>query len=378
MPTQHIYFDEGNGYLFIKHLGRGNDGVASLVRSRHNDTLLVRKEARCLEIPLNTSNRGVYTDTFIEAGVKRKTFQPPFETHIALRLQHIPGVYEAKGWVVHVGESALDVSYWKYYNLGSLWDAHEKATAQGLTHWPEFWACKLLISMVETLTRVHEAGVIHRDTHMSNWLFESHSSTSSNTRNNEIRIILADFGQAEQRQDNTEIVKWLAGCRADYARLVRIISILIGLGPDLATLRAGVRPYCADGNTPCSQAFWDLLAELDSIALGDRLDDTIGDFECTMETWLHEIADHSKTLQPTAWPVYDSPPVNEGSLAPTDATKVVESDLRLLKCWKSAIVLPEAGKSIVLDECPPQWHNVHQRCDFRPRMKFEGGFDDLS
>lgn len=136
-----VYFDEGPGYLFCRRLGIGREGIASLVLDRESDKTVVRKEARRLT-DVHKGARGELWLTEFFPRRERKVTAPPKEYRIARKLQHIPGVAQALGWVLYHDfnilprtilcnspsssrsgkrvHRALKVSYWQYYNLGYL------------------------------------------------------------------------------------------------------------------------------------------------------------------------------------------------------------------------------------------------------------------
>lgn len=201
-----VFFNEGHGYLFVKTLGQGQFGCASLVRSLHNGRLYVRKE----ELRLSE----VYSD-------HQARTQPSREAQLALKVKDIQNVYKLKGWVRHFSSAeskALEVSYWSLCNLGSMNGVYDAARKYG-HRLPEPLLCQWLGSMLKTTIQVQQAGIIHRDGHEGNWLLHA--------ENGRVKVILGDFGCAKLREECTQ-QQWLSGCRSDFANILQIMCLLCG------------------------------------------------------------------------------------------------------------------------------------------------------
>lgn len=180
-----VYFDELDGYFYVQTLGSGEYANAHLCSSRVTGALTVRKEEKHTVDVFHREGTFKVTDIvqlFADEGrpVTRQANAPSYEVHITSRLQHIPGVVKLEGCVLHCGQPVdsnnpippkqglgstpdrgLQVSYWKYYNLGSIDNVVDKY--EGFV--PEYWLCSFISTMISTLIAVHAAGIAHNDIH---------------------------------------------------------------------------------------------------------------------------------------------------------------------------------------------------------------------
>lgn len=178
-----IYFDEGAGFLFIKHLGRGNFGSASLVRSLADNKLYVRKE----EINID--------DYFYSMQTSNET--RPEEAKCATIVSTNANTIKLQGWIKYEEDpygSNFTVSYWNYCNSGTLYDL--------ITTWPEHmclperWVFSWVLTMLSTITDIHRAGIAHRDAHLKNWFLHRPDNYSDPV------LVLGDFGTSLVRPEN--------------------------------------------------------------------------------------------------------------------------------------------------------------------------------
>lgn len=239
-PPNAIFFNEGHGYLFVKTLGQGQFGCASLVRSRYNDALYVRKE----ELELSEFHPGYQPKN-----------RPGREVMLALKAQLIDNVYKLKGWVRHINSAhkTLEVSYWGFCNLGSVDSVHAAAHHYD-QRIPESVIVRWLTSMLTTMVQVQQAGIQHRDTHAGNWLLHAEHGT--------VKIVLGDFGCGRLREECTQ-KEWLLGCRADFFHSLQIIYTLCGFTTKRSATKISLVP--AHLLSRYSRDFVQILAALDQI-----------------------------------------------------------------------------------------------------------------
>lgn len=236
------YFDELEGYFYIKSIGSGADGQAHLVRSRVTGALSVRKEDRYTVNVHHQGSKSTVTDVlpqFDRANngrvVTREATSPTYEVDVAQRLQHIPGVIKLEGSVLHYGHSASDqfvrkdnlgrgadqglqISYWKYYNLGTINDVVKR-----IGHFiPEYWLCRFLSSMLKTMAEVHKDRIVHVDAHAGNWFVHYSDGKPS--------IHLGDFGRAAKANNVEDVYGFDAfdDLKAyDYLYLIDIAAMFL-------------------------------------------------------------------------------------------------------------------------------------------------------
>ena len=172
LPPPAVFFQEGSGFFFLKYLGGGANGTAILARSLRNSKLYVLKED---------------IDTEDEFSADRH-----MEVSSAELVSHLPGVAKVCGWAKHAAkpmEQSFGVSCWEYYNAGTLDDLYE-ASRLYEEYIPERWMCMFTISMLKTITDIHQRGLAHGDCNTRNWFLHRPSP------NNDPVVVLGDFGMS--------------------------------------------------------------------------------------------------------------------------------------------------------------------------------------
>lgn len=280
-PVETVFFDEGDGYFLVRTLGSGVDGSASLVRSRWNGELYVRKE-------------DLYTHSTPED--RNYALTTPHETANALTVQHIPGVYQAHGWTRWTYEDApqaFDVTYWKYYNLGALGDFVKKARRADRPV-PNSWIASWAVRMMDTLVDIHDAGIVHNDCHSGNWFVETVAPGVPS-------IVLGDFGRSE-RQTRLSRSEWINRCAQDFAIALGAICKSLDLQYD----EYSGTIYQPDNNTT-SNAMCAALTRLAGIpltrwpcvnTLHEYVVDVRNDIRRTYSQGLHNAASYPNPVAP--------------------------------------------------------------------------------
>lgn len=212
-PDDAIFFKEGRGYLLVRHLESGADGTASLVRSVCDGKLYVRKEDLGTQTFPNRSFR-VHSDA-------------PLEIANARAVREVPGVYEAHGWTRWIQRDRpryFDVTYWRYYNLGSLKSYNNAARRSG-RYIPEEWCTTWFVKMIDILATIHERGFVHQDCHGGNWFLETSTSGIPH-------IVLGDFGRSERQRPHADFhasARWTDRCKEDFILLLAALTPCLGL-----------------------------------------------------------------------------------------------------------------------------------------------------
>ena len=172
LPLPAVFFQEGSGFFFLRYLGGGANGTAILVRSLRNGKLYVLKED---------------IDTEDEYSAERH-----MEVSSANLVSHLPGVAKVCGWAKYEArptDQSFGVSCWEYYNAGTLDDLYE-ASRLYEEYIPERWMCIFTISMLKTITDIHQRGLVHGDCNTRNWFLHRPSPKSDPV------VVLGDFGMS--------------------------------------------------------------------------------------------------------------------------------------------------------------------------------------
>lgn len=162
------YFPEGVGFVFVKMLGHGAHSTACFVRSLGDNNLYVRKEDH------DASNKN--SDTSPEVTVARM-------------IRSVPGVVGFRGWLSYREQKEAKtffVTYWTYCNAGTVFQCLT-TYSKHRCDFPERWACRWLISMLETVRGIHGKGVAHDDGHNGNWFLHRQSFDT------DPKVVLGDF-----------------------------------------------------------------------------------------------------------------------------------------------------------------------------------------
>lgn len=205
---QGIYFDEGAGFVLVSSLGQGSYGKTSIVRSVKDNKLYVRKE----ELTTHEHNKST--------GRNR-------EVAHAMLAQHHPGVARVVGWAnyeKYTKGPVFVVSYWQYYNAGTLVGLYETAV-QYRIFVPERWVCLWLISMMSAVIDIHKAGLAHGDAKDQHWFLHRPGPGRHPV------VVLGDFGtsylQDEEdvpfefpRSGGHEDGTWTDTVRGDYKQVL--------------------------------------------------------------------------------------------------------------------------------------------------------------
>lgn len=201
MPHRAIFFDEGPGFIFVKPLGQGFYGSASLVSCVKDGKYYVRKED-------------------LRTGESLDCRKPNQEVRNASRAGHIKGTAKVQGWANHQNDrngKTFTVSYWDYYTGGTLAELIDRSREARTTIselWIAFWAAEMLGVILD----IHKAGVSHQDGHLNNWFL------TSRDKNGLPLIGLGDFG-ISRRQETCK--DWLAMCRKDFEYVYDNIDSLL-------------------------------------------------------------------------------------------------------------------------------------------------------
>ncbi|KAK5086017.1 hypothetical protein LTR70_007635 [Exophiala xenobiotica] len=201
MPHQAIFFDEGPGFIFVKPLGEGVYGSASLVSCVKDGKYYIRKE-------------DLRTDERLDC---RK---PNQEVRNALLAGHIEGTAKVQGWANHQNArngKKFTVTYWDYYTGGTLAELIARSR-KARTTIPELWIAFWASEMLGIILDIHKAGVSHRDGHLNNWFLTSRDS-------NDLPLIgLGDFGLSRRQGTCRD---WLDTCRQDFEFIYHNIDSLL-------------------------------------------------------------------------------------------------------------------------------------------------------
>jgi hypothetical protein len=165
---------EGLGHLFVKKLGKGAFGSASLVYSTDNKTLLVRKA-----ISPNSVNLSNIANDIPEA---------------ALALTHplIPKIEGVNSYDTLVPESMLRQQYklhtilLEYCNRGDLQNLMQDYSIPPDVYNKAIW--KVFRDLVIVIDFIHHSGVVHRDLHEGNIFLHWRADEES------LEAKLGDFG----------------------------------------------------------------------------------------------------------------------------------------------------------------------------------------
>lgn len=279
MSHQRLYHHEGPGFFPISLLGQGKFGSVTLVNNPDVGQW-ARKE------PFQLFLGRVMTDRLSHVKLTRPAPIADWECTFIYHVQHIPGVIRLKACARHIKEDGrhAHVTYFEHCNLGSLesfCDNRVRPKSQAI---PEYWLATLLINMVTTITAVHNAGIVHRDTPERNWLMHYNSAQ-------DIQIKLADFGEAMHKSQDIAHLGWLKLRREDY------------VGIHSATRKAMTTK---DGSDMPGYSFnFEYIVRL-LLTLADRIhqeeftDDQ--SLDIAVQTWLKRLEDHLATLEPVDWP----------------------------------------------------------------------------
>lgn len=231
--SESVFFNEGNGYYYIKALGSGSDGNVELVSTGPGGQFLARKEALRTGPVAKKSNQWYpepaeplkpnHTD---EDALGEELSKPPKEVCVVQRLGPISGICKVLGWcrqIDPVNKEVVSSSYWAYYNGRSLQMLFKDG--QPLA---ENWVSYVLLSMAETLTKIHRAGIVHRDVHEADWFWGHIGSPDGD----HIRVVLGDFARARGRGE-VDLKSWNEDCWVDYASLIEIALGLLDLPNNL-------------------------------------------------------------------------------------------------------------------------------------------------
>lgn len=205
---QGIYLDEGAGFVLVASLGQGAYGKTSIVRSVKDNKLYVRKE----ELTTHEHNKST--------GRNR-------EVAHAMLAQYHPGVARVVGWANYeryMKGPVFVVSYWQYYNAGTLADLYETAVQQKIFI-PDRWVCLWLISMMSAVIDIHKAGLAHGDAKDRYWFLHRPGPGRHPV------VVLGDFGtsclQDEEdvpfefpRSGGHEDGTWIDTVRGDFKQVL--------------------------------------------------------------------------------------------------------------------------------------------------------------
>lgn len=248
-----VFFDEGPGYLFIRTLGNGVDGSASLVRNVNNGGLYVRKESLRLSVEQSV----------------RDSPSIPREAIIGQRIAKIPGVYQARGWCRWQDgggcccglDRIMDVTYWEFCNAGTI------SSFEGKGHRiSEYLICCWLRTMLAILIDIHDAGIVHNDAHLGNWLLDQREGDSFPS------AILADFGRASFWTEHSR-TDWTERCTRDFKEVMSDMCELLCLYRNGSHTVRSDRTRCSGQLLGILQALWDALSRMphDVNELHDRV-----------------------------------------------------------------------------------------------------------
>lgn len=272
-----LHFNEGPGFYPLCKFGSGKSGNVTLVKNSKLG-LLARKEdsAPILGHKL--------TERLSHVSLVRPSPITDYEGLITYHLQHIPGVVRLLGCAryVRTNDCHTHINYYQYYNLGSLDDFHQKRLLKKQRIIPEYWLSKLLISMITTLTGVHHASVVHRDTPPRNWLLQYDSPQ-------DVKITLADFGVATHRSMDL-YEDWILLRRNDYMGIHQCMRQIMTdrNGEDMPGYSAIFERFIIQLQTFLDKAF--------------RKDFTTDEaFDAALTTWLDKVKQHASTLSPEDW-----------------------------------------------------------------------------
>ncbi len=140
MGGRTVFFDEGPGFLFVKPLGHGVFGSASLVLCIGDGRYYVRKED---------------LKTYV-----RDAREPNSEVQNARRVAHVEGTAKIQGWAHYQSKKSgktFRVSYWDYYTAGTLAELIDRATAARV-HIPEEWVCNWAMDMLDIVLEFIKQG----------------------------------------------------------------------------------------------------------------------------------------------------------------------------------------------------------------------------
>lgn len=289
-----VYFKEGEGYLLVRSLAAGADGSASLVRSVQNGKLYVRKEDLALHRrPADPS-----------------LSSPPSEMTNARAVRHVANVYKAHGWTRWVrkdDQQCFDVTYWKYYNLGSLSHFRHELQSDGLNI-PENWIATFWIRMINALIDIHEGGLVHVDPHGGNWLLETDNTTEHPNR--PPRIVLADFGRSNRRRPDISNATWARWCSADFSLALDAICSCLDLELDVDDGTV----HRLENRRPSPQMFSlcsrmaaltrSMRAHSDMESLHDRVKSIRYDIQAFKNEYVRRPSDLSNVAEPEAEPAF--------------------------------------------------------------------------
>lgn len=281
MNRRLLYFDEGPGSSFpLCRLGHGKFGCVLLVENPQTG-LLARKEPFQLFLGRTLTKRLSHIKLIRPAPIA------DWDCTFAYHVQHIHGVVRLRGCARHIKDDGFHahVTYFEYCNLGSLESFHRNYIQRTNHAIPEYWVAKMLISMVDTITAVHRAGIVHRDTPARNWLLNW-------TSPRDVQIKLADFGEAMHKsQDPIQYLGWLNSRRKDH----------IGIWSSIRSLTTS-----EDGQDmpEYSQKFVAIVVALywltERIYRQEFSDEDA--FDTAFQKWLTDLKTHFATLRPVDWP----------------------------------------------------------------------------
>lgn len=331
------YFDEGPGFVFLKHLAEGAEGWVCLVRSLEDHQLYVRKE------------------NFKASPFDKGDGAPP-EVEIANVLQNIPSTIQLHGWFRYKAEYATKtkprtfcVTYWTYCNSNDLLEC-KISYLKSACEFPEKWAAQWLASMLKTLVELHRKGIAHSDAHVGNWFIHRRSSTA------DPEILLGDFGLCESISENdtwSDSLHWAVLAAGDFEHVIKGMRSFAGTYERLRVVLTQIRGIIQGHNDYLK----DLGLRRNTRGRGIDLRTSGSEFD----TMIDSIAE---TIKEYAWSV--SAPSPEQDLL--KETRVVsEHNLPMLsgypsaKAWKSAVL--EDGKIATFWESGPSAQQARYTCE---------------
>lgn len=315
--SEAVYFPEGPGFFFLRPLSSGSQGSVSLVRSYADGQLYVRKEEFLRHIIDYSNENDIIIWEHSGYNPNAEMIPHSISTHpreygSAQKLQHIDGVYKSVGWCLlydHDPSFARYVTYWKYYNEGSLTSAQDRLSPWMEKQFPEYWVCKMLLQMAQTLRQVHEAGMLHGDIWLSNWLVETNRNSFPAMGDNpgaptdvEVNVVLADFGVSMSRTTESDS-RWSSLCQENWEAFENTARDLVKDEPGYSEKLLGI---------------------LSKISRHSSLVETGGP---PAHDWIEELYKHTQTLTAVPWPCPPPDSCEEWFVAPQDLEAVFEPDI---------------------------------------------------
>lgn len=374
-PIQSVYFDEGEGFHYIKPVGRGQDGTVALVSTGPGGKRVARKEASRHQ-PITNKNKKWYLEAERplrpghtgEDAMGEDLSQPPKEARISEQLASVDGVCKVRGWCRHidtVNKSVVTSTYMDYYNGGSVAELYRDTMPMN-----EYWVSHVLLSMTDTLIRTHRAGITHGDTHGGNWFWEHLVRPDGD---DQINVVLGDFQRSRTREQCGDLQQWFEYCRLDYVWLSEVCVGLLDL-PFTHVTHGGSNtsmvPY--KEGFPCTQFFWTLLRNLRDLTNKDSDNDPIQQ----VETWRQGLEAYHDELMPVPWPEPkesledDDEDFDEWFMPLEEALELFSNrPVQQPKFWKIANITDTLTGDCELSKMPEEFRKGPQYMDTYTRLQ---------